>query len=174
MRMRTADVREIRDFRAYLRRRRDDRRAPEWLRYVVVVEPGPEPGSVGLRAGFAAKPGEPGARKIRRDGQPWCPWLGNRTSVATDERLQAAFAALEVEADADPDLWRRLYRAAGSIPSADRMLRRLRDEGARLLRAARERARAQAEGGGRPGRRLPPRPSGGPLQGVAVPAWPSE
>src|SRR5690606_25368601 len=77
MRMHTADVREIRDFRAYLRRRRDGKHAPEWLRYVVVAEPGPELGSVGFRAGFAAKPGEPGARKIRRDGQPWCPWLGN-------------------------------------------------------------------------------------------------
>jgi hypothetical protein len=139
----------------YLRRRAAGRRAPEFVRARVVVEPkGHEPG---LRAWERVDgPGE-GVKTLRRPGA-WCPWLGRSLLVAENQSLQAVFATWS-----DDDApWAELARRARSDAAAIRVARELCTAGERLLKAASRRADALRRG------EVPPR-SGGPLQGLFVP-----
>jgi hypothetical protein len=126
---------QARSLQTYIRRRSHTRPAPEAFRWEVLEEPrGERPG---LRVARACGPHEQDAVLVRKEGQPWCRWLGASQIIAEDPALQAVIAIW----DADPDdrsqeqLWRGLAVRARTETGARGVLREMHLEGARILRA---------------------------------------
>jgi hypothetical protein len=126
---------QARALQTYIRRRCHTRPAPEAFRWEVLEDPrGERPG---LRVARACGPRERDAVLVRKEGQPWCHWLGTSQIIAEDPALQAVIAIW----DADPDdrseeqLWRRLAVRARTETGARRLLREMQLEGGRILRA---------------------------------------
>ncbi|MGB3540065.1 MAG: hypothetical protein WBA42_18075 [Mesorhizobium sp.] len=83
-------------------------------------------------------------RQVRRDGLPWCPYLGQDTRIAEDHQLQAFF---ELHAT-DPHDWQRLLKEVTRDRRA--ALRNWRSRGREAIarmrwEQAREAARATGE-----------------------------
>jgi hypothetical protein len=105
-----------------------------------------------------------GAIPIRRAGDPWCPFLGLNTTIQEDIALQAVFAAWD--AIGDEAVWSAARISSASTFRASKLLLRLRADGVRLLAAVQTKRWMNS------GKCLPYL-SGGLLQDLFIPEWPS-
>ncbi|QDL99518.1 hypothetical protein FLL57_20355 [Rhodopseudomonas palustris] len=80
-------------------------------------------------------------RRLRRSSAAWCPVLGSRTDVLTDDALQAFFLTIS------EDEWQRLATRVGKRPKA--CLRDWREAGRRILSAV---SNDHPESGASPGK----------------------
>lgn len=134
---------EAHALRRYVRNRAAGRTMPEYVRIERDM-----PGSVVEIASdsveSAGRCDGRAFRQVRRDGLPWCPYLGTDTRISEDHQLQAFF---ELHAT-DPHDWTRLFKeVTRNRQAALRNWRRQgRDAIARIRwERAREAARAAGE-----------------------------
>lgn len=91
--------------RRYVRNRAAGRTMPEYVRMDRATVPGSlvEVASDGVES--AGRCDGKAFRQVRRDGLPWCPYLGTDTRIAEDHALQAFFELCTAEARD----WKRLF-----------------------------------------------------------------
>lgn len=135
---------EAHALRRYVVARAAGRTMPEYVRMDASLVSGIVAEIASDQAAVAGRCDGRNFRQVRRDGLPWCPYLGQDTRVAEDHALQAFF---ELHA-ADPHDWTRLLKEVTKDRRA--ALRNWRSRGREAIarikwEQAREAARAAGE-----------------------------
>lgn len=112
--------------RRYVIARAAGRRMPEWTYFIPEIVPGL---SAWKYADARTVKEAEHWRRIRRPGAPWCPWLGNHLSIASDDALQVHFLTIS------EDGWARMETVVRASPA--RCLAEWRAAGARLIEVVR-------------------------------------
>lgn len=130
--------------RRYVRNRAAGRTMPEYVRMDATLVSGVIAEIASDQVAAAGRCDGKAFRQVRRDGLPWCPYLGTDTRIAEDHQLQAFF---ELHA-ADSHDWTRLLKEVTKDRRA--ALRNWRSRGREAItrikwEQAREAARATGE-----------------------------